>query len=435
MPKPTSRRSKSEPDSLRLGIRPGDKVAILAEGSNAWIISELGLFYAGAISVPLSVKLEESNDLLFRMRHAEVKAVFVSKHQLPKIRRIRAELPQLEQVIVLGHIPLESGETAYGTLKRLGRDYLAKNREEFLKIRAGDPERRLRDDHLHVGHDGRPQGRGADAPQLHGQRRTVAVAHRHSVALPDAHHPAAGPLFRACRGILHHDRLRRLGGHGSDRGDTDGDAQKHSAEHPRGPAALPAVGACAGQEFPQGTSRAPSGPKANSPSGSSASRFARHTPTTATDTAAARGWRIVLKPFVATVRRRAVPQGPRGVRRQHEILRRRRGAARFRVATLLLRHRHPDVPGIRAFGSHARHLDQFAQASLAPFRLVGQDTHSARPEDPRRSGPGGSPRTKGRDRHPRRERHGRILEESHSHSRNGARRMAAHGRHGVCIGG
>ena len=117
-----------------LGIRPGDKVAILAEGSNAWIISELGLFYAGAVSVPLSVKLEESNDLLFRMRHAEVKAVFVSKHQLPKIRRIRAGLPQLEQVIVLGHIPLESGETAYGTLKRLGREYLAKNKAEFMEI-------------------------------------------------------------------------------------------------------------------------------------------------------------------------------------------------------------------------------------------------------------------------------------------------------------
>ena len=49
-----------------LGIRPKDKVAILAEGSNGWIISELGIFYAGAISVPLSVKLEESNDLLVR---------------------------------------------------------------------------------------------------------------------------------------------------------------------------------------------------------------------------------------------------------------------------------------------------------------------------------------------------------------------------------
>ncbi|WP_417016550.1 AMP-dependent synthetase/ligase [Alistipes sp.] len=117
-----------------VGIRPGDKVAILAEGSNAWIISELGLFYAGAISVPLSVKLEESNDLLFRLRHAEVKALFVSKYQLPKIRRIRAELPQIEHVIVFGHIPLEPGETAYGTLRRLGRDYLSKHREEFLKI-------------------------------------------------------------------------------------------------------------------------------------------------------------------------------------------------------------------------------------------------------------------------------------------------------------
>ena len=117
-----------------VGIRPKDKVAILAEGSNAWIISELGLFYAGAISVPLSVKLEESNDLLFRLRHAEVKAIFVSKYQLPKIRRIRAELPQIEHVIVLGHIPLEAGETAYGTLRRLGRDYLSKHKEEFLKI-------------------------------------------------------------------------------------------------------------------------------------------------------------------------------------------------------------------------------------------------------------------------------------------------------------
>lgn len=117
-----------------VGVRPKDKVAILAEGSNAWIISELGIFYAGAISVPLSVKLEESNDLLFRLRHAEVKVLFVSKYQLPKIRRIRAELPQLEHIVVLGHIPLETGETAFGTLKRLGREYLAAHREEFMAV-------------------------------------------------------------------------------------------------------------------------------------------------------------------------------------------------------------------------------------------------------------------------------------------------------------
>ena len=117
-----------------LGIRPKQTVSILSEGCNDWIVSELGLLYAGAVSVPLSIKLEESNDLLFRLRHAEVRAIFVSKYQLPKIRRIREQLPDLEHVIVFGHIALEAGETALGTLRRLGRQHLAAHREAFLSI-------------------------------------------------------------------------------------------------------------------------------------------------------------------------------------------------------------------------------------------------------------------------------------------------------------
>ena len=55
----------------QLGIERNDRISILAEGCNNWIISELGLLYAGAVSVPLSIKLEEANDLLFRLRHAD----------------------------------------------------------------------------------------------------------------------------------------------------------------------------------------------------------------------------------------------------------------------------------------------------------------------------------------------------------------------------
>lgn len=119
---------------IALGIQPKQTVSILAEGCNHWIISELGLLYAGAISVPLSIKLEENNDLLFRLCHAEVQAIFVSKQQLPKIRKIRERLPELKHVIVFGHIELQSNETAIGTLKRLGRTHLAEHREEFLAI-------------------------------------------------------------------------------------------------------------------------------------------------------------------------------------------------------------------------------------------------------------------------------------------------------------
>ena len=119
-----------------LGIAPNDRISILAEGCNNWIISELGLLYAGAISVPLSIKLEEANDLLFRLRHADVKLIFASRQQLPKIRRIVGELPELKHIVVWGELPenLQEGELTLDSLKERGDEYLTTHREEFLEI-------------------------------------------------------------------------------------------------------------------------------------------------------------------------------------------------------------------------------------------------------------------------------------------------------------
>ncbi len=121
---------------VALGIKPESRVSILAEGCNNWIISELGLLYAGAISVPLSIKLEEANDLLFRLRHADVELIFVSQHQLPKIRRITDELPLLKHVVVWGSVEgeLREGELALESLKLLGEEYLKEHEAEFLAI-------------------------------------------------------------------------------------------------------------------------------------------------------------------------------------------------------------------------------------------------------------------------------------------------------------
>ena len=119
---------------VALGVKPKQTVSILSEGCNNWIISELGLLYAGAISVPLSIKLEEANDLLFRLRHADVSVIFVSKYQLPKIRRIKEQLPLLEHIIVYDDIELESNEMTLASLKQMGDSYLAENEAEFLAI-------------------------------------------------------------------------------------------------------------------------------------------------------------------------------------------------------------------------------------------------------------------------------------------------------------
>ncbi|MBR3892770.1 MAG: AMP-binding protein [Alistipes sp.] len=117
-----------------IGIERGDRVSILAEGCNNWIISELGLLYAGAVSVPLSIKLEEANDLVFRLRHADVKAIFVSSYQLAKVRRILAELPDLKHIIVWGDTALEANETSLESIVAKGEEYLKEHREEFMAI-------------------------------------------------------------------------------------------------------------------------------------------------------------------------------------------------------------------------------------------------------------------------------------------------------------
>lgn len=89
---------------MALGLKKGDRVGLVAEGRNDWLISELGILYAGGINVPMSVKLDAENDLQFRIKHSEARMVIVSEQQLPKIRQIKDECPNLETIIVLDSI-------------------------------------------------------------------------------------------------------------------------------------------------------------------------------------------------------------------------------------------------------------------------------------------------------------------------------------------
>ena len=119
-----------------LGVKKGDTMALLSEGRNMWVIGELSMFYAGAINVPLSIKLEESNDLLFRLEHALVKYIMVSKQQLGKIRLILDKLPLIEKVIVLDQIDSYQEKEIYvGDVAKMGEEFLKTHTmEEFLSV-------------------------------------------------------------------------------------------------------------------------------------------------------------------------------------------------------------------------------------------------------------------------------------------------------------
>lgn len=118
---------------MAIGVQKGEKVSYLSEGRDMWVIGELGVLYAGAVNVPLSIKLEETNDLLFRVKHSDSKYVITSKFQLPKIRKILPECPMVEKVILFDQIEdMKENEIYIGDIIEKGEAFLAENHEQFV---------------------------------------------------------------------------------------------------------------------------------------------------------------------------------------------------------------------------------------------------------------------------------------------------------------
>jgi len=129
---------------ISIGLKKGDRIALLSEGCNAWILGELAIFYAGGVNVPLSVKLTQSSDLLFRLNHSESRFVMVSISQLNKIREIRNQLTTVEKIIVIGakQNELHGGEISLDDLYALGDAWNHNNPGELQKmaesVKGGD---------------------------------------------------------------------------------------------------------------------------------------------------------------------------------------------------------------------------------------------------------------------------------------------------------
>lgn len=123
-----------------LGLKKGDRTALVSEGRNAWVISELGVLYCNAINVPISVKIDELNDLKFRIAHSECKFVLVSARHLHKIRAIKADIPSLEKTIILDSISNpENDEILFEDVLNSGKTFLsmAENRASFENVVKG----------------------------------------------------------------------------------------------------------------------------------------------------------------------------------------------------------------------------------------------------------------------------------------------------------
>ena len=124
---------------LQLGLKEGDRVSLLSEGCNNWVIGELGILYTGAINVPLSTKLN-SEEVKFRLNHSESRFIMVSAMQTPKLKEVINECRTIEKIICFEKKEEYSeNEIQFNQIKKMGKDWLAEpgNAEKFEKIYKG----------------------------------------------------------------------------------------------------------------------------------------------------------------------------------------------------------------------------------------------------------------------------------------------------------
>jgi long-chain acyl-CoA synthetase len=120
---------------MDLGLKKGERLALLAEGRSEWLISELSCLYLGVIDVPLSVKLNEPNELKFRINHSGSSWIICSQGQLSKIREIKSDLNELKTVIVIGaNDELQDGEVSYNSILEKGKELKESKLDEFKQI-------------------------------------------------------------------------------------------------------------------------------------------------------------------------------------------------------------------------------------------------------------------------------------------------------------
>jgi len=120
---------------MAIGLQKGDRVGLISEGRNAWIISELGILYAGGINVPLSVKLDSSVEFKFRLQHSGCKMIIVSKGQAAKMEEIRDQLPDLEKVIYLdGKADPGANDISYSQVLAKGDEFLLSKSAAFEAV-------------------------------------------------------------------------------------------------------------------------------------------------------------------------------------------------------------------------------------------------------------------------------------------------------------
>jgi len=105
---------------LKLGIKPGDKIALITTNSRTeWAVMDFGLSQIGVVSVPVYPSISPE-DYEFIFNNAEIQYCFVSdKELLNKVMKVKHNIPSLQGIFTFDTI---SGAANWKEIMDLGED-------------------------------------------------------------------------------------------------------------------------------------------------------------------------------------------------------------------------------------------------------------------------------------------------------------------------
>ena len=140
---------------VELGLKPGDKVGIVADPSPFWMMMDLAILGAGAISVPMFSNISQDN-LTFEIQDSGMRYLFVGS--VEQYQAMQPFFGKLEKIIAMPEGMSEANVISYKALQELGAKRQAKNPGEYLRLSEGINEQDTATLIYTSGSTGTPQG-------------------------------------------------------------------------------------------------------------------------------------------------------------------------------------------------------------------------------------------------------------------------------------
>ncbi len=123
-----ARRARDVADGLAaIGIKPGDRAAIIGETNLEWGLADLGILGAAAITVTI-YQSNKASECQYILQDSGARLVFCdTESQVAKVREVKASLPALERIVRATGEPKDELEITLAELERRGVEWRKAN--------------------------------------------------------------------------------------------------------------------------------------------------------------------------------------------------------------------------------------------------------------------------------------------------------------------